>query len=129
MRVTVPAGRRKKRSGAGTSVLRGHAVAGGGPGSPNGWPLAQRAERRSDLGREELGLFPGGEVASFAGLVEVDEVGVGLLDPAARGREDLAGEGGEADRELDLRRSLPGRESLGSAALPVRPSRRGTGAG
>jgi len=62
--------------------------------------LAQRRERRPDLGREQFGLFPGGEVAAPGGLVEVDEVGVDLLGPAARGLEDLAGEDGEADREL-----------------------------
>jgi len=34
---------------------------------------------------------PRREVAASAGLAEVGEVGVGLLDPAARGPEDLAG--------------------------------------
>ncbi len=33
--------------------------------------LAQRRERGPDLGREQLGLFPGGEVAAPVGLVEV----------------------------------------------------------
>src|SRR6266566_1074619 len=75
--------------------------------------LSQRRERRPDLGREQLGLFPGGEVAAPAGLVEVGEVGVAQLDPAARGREDLAGERGEADRELDGGGRLPGREGMG----------------
>jgi hypothetical protein len=32
---------------------------------------------------EEVGLFPGGEVAALGGLVEVDQGGIGLLDPAA----------------------------------------------
>src|SRR5262249_32616099 len=64
-------------------------------------------ERRPDLGREQLGFLPGGEVAALVDLVEVGEGGVGLLDPAARGPEDLAGEPGEADREPDLRRSQP----------------------
>jgi hypothetical protein len=40
-----------------------------------GCRLAQRPERRPDLGREQLGLFPGGEVAALVGLVEVGEVG------------------------------------------------------
>ena len=71
--------------------------------------LAQRAERCPDLWREELRLLPGGEVAALVDLVEVGEVGVGLLDPAARGPEDLAGERGEADRDRDRRRSLAGR--------------------
>ena len=38
---------------------------------------------RSSVG-EELGLLPGGEVAAPVDLVEVGEVGVDLLDPAAR---------------------------------------------
>jgi len=62
--------------------------------------LAQRRERRPDLLREQSGLFPGGEVAALGGLVEVDEVGVDLLGPGARGLEDLTGEDGEGDREL-----------------------------
>ena len=73
-------------------------------------------------------LLPRREVTAPIDLVEVDEVGVRLLDPAARGPEDLAGERGEADRERDLRRSLPGRKSLGSSVLPVRPRRRCPGA-
>src|SRR5215469_7907356 len=89
---------------------------------------AKRPERGPDLGSEQLGLFPGGEVAAPVGLVEIGEGGVRQLDPAARCSEDLAGERGEADRELDLRRSLPRRQSLGSSALPVRSGRRGPGA-
>src|SRR5215472_398375 len=41
--------------------------------------LAQRAECRADLGREQLGLFPGGEVPAPAGLVEVAEAGIDHL--------------------------------------------------
>ena len=41
-------------------------------------------------------------MAALGGLVEVDEVGVDLLGPAARGLEDLAGEDGEADREREF---------------------------
>ena len=55
--------------------------------------LAQGAERRSKLGREQLWLFPDREVTAFVDLVKVDEVGVGLLDPAARGPEVLAAVG------------------------------------
>ena len=55
-------------------------------------------------------LFPRREVAALVDLVEVTDVGVDRIDPAARCPPDLAGEGGEADRERDLRRSLPGRE-------------------
>src|ERR1700742_3682667 len=80
----------------------------------------QGAERRTQLFGKQLRLFPGGEVATLVGLVEVDEVGVNLLGPAARGPEDLAGERGEADREGDRHRSVAGRASGGLPALPVR---------
>jgi hypothetical protein len=95
MRVTDPSRPTQEAFRPDASVLRGTVS------------LAQRAERRSDLGREELGHFPGGEVASSAGLVEVDEVGVGLLDPAARGREDLAGEHGDRDVTLGKDEIVP----------------------
>src|SRR5260370_31453556 len=49
--------------------------------------VAQWPERRADLGREQFGLFPGGEVAAPVHLVEVGEAGVGLLGPAARVRQ------------------------------------------
>ena len=45
-------------------------------------------------------------MSALVDLVEVGEGGVRLLDPAARGPEDLAGESREADGERDLRRSL-----------------------
>ena len=68
-------------------------------------------------------------MAALVDLVEVGDVGVGLLDPAARGPEDLAGERGEADRELDLRTRLarPHRAAA-CVVLPVRPGGRGPGA-
>src|SRR6478736_6550620 len=59
--------------------------------------LAQGLERLPDLLGEQLRLFPGGEVAAPGGLVEVNEVGVDLLGPAARSLVDLPGEDGEAD--------------------------------
>src|SRR4029077_643160 len=87
--------------------------------------LAERPEARADFFRKQLRLFPGREVAAFAGLVEVDEVGVDLLGPAARSLEDLAGERRDAGRELHLRTRLPGRVSCGLSALPVRAGGRG----
>src|SRR5688500_18106768 len=51
----------------------------GGPAHRRALPsprLAQRPERGLQFGREQLGFFPGGEVAAPAGLVEVGEVGV-----------------------------------------------------
>ena len=54
--------------------------------------LAQGPEPGAELFREELRLLPGGEVPALVDLVEVDEVGVGLLGPAPRGVVLLAGE-------------------------------------
>src|SRR5207248_6012504 len=63
---------------------------------------AQRPERRPDLGREQLGLLPGGEVAALVDLVEVGEVGVDFLGPAARGPRWQS-------------RSIPGRSAASSS--------------
>src|SRR4029077_11630578 len=73
----------------------------------------ERSERGAHLAREELGLLPRREVAALLDLVEVGERGVGLLDPAARGRDDLPRERGESDRNRDRRRRLTGRTSCG----------------
>jgi hypothetical protein len=69
-------------------------------------------------------------VAALVSLVEVDEVGGRLLDPAARGPEALAGERGESDGERDVRRGLAGRKcfSLSLSELPVLPGWRSRGA-
>src|SRR4029079_16908744 len=77
---------------------------------------AERAERGAELLGEELRLLPGGEVPAPRGLVEVDDVRIGVLDPAARRAEDLAGEGGERDRQRDRRRRLAGGLCRGPAA-------------
>ena len=55
-------------------------------------------------------------MAAPVDLVEVAEVGVDLLDPAARGRDDLAGERGEADRDRDGRGACP---AAWAAACPI----------
>src|SRR5919204_4458376 len=77
---------------------------------PSPGQLAQGAERGPHLRREQLGLFPGGKVPAPVGLVEVDEVGVDLLHPAARCLNDLAWEDGESNRQRKLRRLLAGRK-------------------
>src|SRR5215471_21638370 len=77
---------------------------------PSSHQLAQGSERRAQLGSEELRLFPGGEVPALVGLVEVDQVGVDLLGPAARCLKDLAWEDGESNRQRKLRRLLAGRK-------------------
>src|SRR3954447_11464016 len=91
--------------------------------------LAKRAERSSHLGREELRLLPGGEVAAPVDLVEVREVGVGHLDPAARGSPDLVGERREGDRYGRRRRGLNGEAGPCSSVLPVVPGGGASGAG
>src|SRR6266542_1287515 len=90
--------------------------------------LAQRAECGPHLGREELRLLPGGEVAALVDLVEVREAGVGNLDPAPRGSPDLVGERREADRHGRRRRGLNGEASPCSSVLPIVPGGGGPGA-
>src|SRR3954447_26642633 len=81
-----------------TGVVRNAACSRGTSASPTrrDLGLSQRVERAPELGREKLGLLPGGEVIALVGLGEVGEGGVGLLGPAVRCPADLAGEGGEA---------------------------------
>src|SRR5262249_20311020 len=59
--------------------------------------LAKCAERGAHLLGEQLRLFPGGEVAALLDLVEVDEVGVGVLRPASRSLVLLAREDADGD--------------------------------
>src|SRR5919198_3486021 len=61
--------------------------------------LAQGSERCPQLLREQLRLFPGGEVAAPVDLVEVGEAGVDLLGPAARRLDELVGEHRVSHRE------------------------------
>src|SRR5215218_6077439 len=63
--------------------------------------LAKRPECGSDFFREQLRLLPRGEVAALVDLVEVDQVGVGLLCPAARGLILLAGKDAHGYRNGD----------------------------
>ena len=60
-------------------------------GTGRGSWLSKWPECCADLSREQLGLLPGGEVSALIHLVEVDDIGVRLLDPAARGPPDLSG--------------------------------------
>src|SRR5262245_30468900 len=89
----------------------------------------ERPEGRSHLFGEQLRLFPGGEVATLVDLVEVDQIGVDLLRPAARRLEDLAREHREGHREREFGRLLPGRKGskYASCVLPVQPRGRGGG--
>src|SRR5918998_777694 len=63
--------------------------------------LTQRSEPRAELLGEQLGLFPGCEVTTLVDLVEVDQVGVGLLGPAPRGLICLAGKDAHGHRDGD----------------------------
>src|SRR5437763_15918771 len=83
---------------------------------------ANRTERGAEFLGEELRLLPGGEVPALVDLVEVDDVRIRLLDPAARRPPDLAGERRESDRDPNLRwRRLAGPGGVRSVGLPIRP--------
>src|SRR6516162_2144621 len=62
---------------------------------------AQRPERCPDFGREQVRLLPGGEVVALVDLVEVDELGIGLLSPAPRHLVELAREDAHRGRDGD----------------------------
>ena len=80
--------------------------------------LAKRFERGANLFAEDARLFPGSEVPALVDLVEVHDVRVGLVDPAARGPPQLTWERGEADRDRDRRRGRAGRgRDSGSSEL------------
>jgi len=64
--------------------------------------LSEWLEGGAELLGEELGLFPGGEVAAAVELVVVDEVGgVGAFGPAAGGLVQLVGEHADGDGDGD----------------------------
>src|SRR3954462_5915704 len=73
--------------------------------APSEWS-AQRPESGPELGREQLRLLPGGEVAALFDLVEVGDVRVARLDPTARRPPDLARERREAERDPRRRQRL-----------------------
>src|SRR5215831_19957702 len=90
---------------------------------PIGVGLAQRLERRAHLGGEQVGLFPGGEVASSVERVVVDEVlGIRALGPAPRSLIELVGEDADGKRDRD---GLGVEE--GRLVLPVETSGRNPG--
>ena len=63
-------------------------------------PTIER-ERGTDLEGEQLRLLPGREVVALVDLVEVDEVGVGLLGPTPRRLVELSREDAHGSRNLD----------------------------
>src|SRR5262245_10193705 len=80
---------------------------------PTARQSAHRPECSPHLGREEFGLLPRSEVPAPVHLVEVRDVWVGVLDPAARGLPELAGGGGKNEWERTLRRRAARREAVG----------------
>src|SRR5215207_7054924 len=63
---------------------------------------AQGAERRPELGREELRLLPGREVAALVDLVEVNQIAIGAPGPCLRGSLALPRKHRDGHRERDL---------------------------
>src|SRR3954470_22134808 len=83
--------------------------------------LAERPERRADLGAEQLRLIPRCEVAALVDLMEVDEVAIGTLYPASWRTPSLAGK----DRECSGNGYFP---LVGDArVLPIEPPGGGPG--
>src|SRR5450631_1422082 len=86
--------------------------------SVRGSLLPERSERRSDLFGEQLGFFPGGEVAASVKLVVMDEVvGIRALCPAPRGLVELVGKDADGERDGDVL----GVEEVG-LVLPIQAS-------
>src|SRR4051794_23456248 len=90
---------------------------------------ADRPEGGPHLLAEDFRLLPGREVSALVDLVEVDDVGVARLDPAAWCPPDLARERREAERDRRGWQRLSARGGIGPVRLPVRPGRRRAGAG
>src|SRR5499425_3646534 len=79
---------------------------------------AQGPEARANLFREDLGLFPGREMAALVDLVVMDELGIRLLRPTARQRIELVRENAHGNRDRhppDAEEPLP--------VLPVEAAR------
>src|SRR3989475_8710551 len=82
--------------------------------------FAQRLEGGAQLLAEDLGLFPGREVAALVNLVPVDEVAEIALAPTLRRPIDLGRKHGDRDREL---RDVDGVERAAASlrSFPVGP--------
>ena len=82
----------------------GRQVRAPGPGFSTARPCAgekesTRVEAGTDFADQDLGLFEGGVVSALVGLAVVDQVGVGVFDPASGQARDVAGEHGHRDRQ------------------------------
>src|SRR3954451_18251056 len=90
---------------------------------------ADRPEGGPHLLAEDFRLLPGREVSALVDLVEVDDVGVARLDPAAWCPPDLARERREAERDRRGWQRLAARRwRVRPVGFPVRPSRGRAGA-
>ena len=94
-------------------------------GSPRALPassrITQRLERRSHFGGEDRRLLPGREVAAFVEPVVVNELGIGSLRPAPRGRIDLVGKGAHRDGYGDAFRGEEGAACFPNRDEPKKP--------
>src|SRR2546423_11388546 len=61
------------------------------------------AQSRTDFADKDLGLFQGSEVAALVGLAVVDQIAVGVIDPASWQARDVPREDGHRDRKCHLR--------------------------
>jgi hypothetical protein len=61
------------------------------------------AQAGADLLDQDLGLFQGGEVPAFVGLTVVDQIAVGVFDPASWQARDVPREHGHRNRKRQLR--------------------------
>src|SRR4051812_32762813 len=82
---------------------------GPGPGSTPGAGArapasgTKGAQAGTDLADQDPGLFQGREVPALVGLAVVDQVAVGVFDPASWQAGDVPREDGHRDRERQLR--------------------------
>src|SRR5215213_3083911 len=81
--------------------------------------LAKRPEARADLFREQLRLLPGRKVPAPVDLVEVDEIGIGLLRPTLRHLIELVRKDTHGYRDGDALRV-----EEAELVLPIKTSRR-----
>src|SRR5262245_34625162 len=91
--------------------------------------VPERSERGGQLGREELGLLPCGEVSALVDLVEVSQLGIGAPRPCLRGSIDVLRKYRDGDRQRDLGGLLRarGNDAASCAVFPVQPRRRRRG--
>ena len=63
------------------------------------------AQAGADFADQDLGLFQGREVPALVGLAVVDQIAVGVFDPASWQAWDVPREDGHRDRKRQLRQA------------------------